>query len=91
VCRAATATSLAQNEYNNGAILETYKDKGVKIQEIPRETLKKLRETTQEVLQAEAEKDEDFKRIWQSQKDFQKTHRLWEKRAHLPADFYDGE
>lgn len=91
VCRAATATSLAQNEYDNGAILETYKDKGVKIQEIPRETLKKLRETTQEVLQAEAEKDEDFKRIWQSQKEFQKTHRLWEKRAHLPADFYDGE
>jgi TRAP-type mannitol/chloroaromatic compound transport system substrate-binding protein len=91
VCRAATVTSLAQNEYNNGRILETYKDKGVKIQEIPRETLKKLQETTQKVLQAEAEKDADFKRIWQSQKEFQKTHRLWEKRAHLPADFYDGE
>jgi len=91
VCRAATATSLAQNEYENGRILETYADKGVEVQEIPRETLKKLQQTTEQVLQAEAEKDENFKRIWQSQKAFQKTHRLWEKRAHLPADFYDGE
>ncbi|MBK1697996.1 C4-dicarboxylate ABC transporter [Rhodovibrio salinarum] len=91
VCRAATATSLAQNEYNNGQILETYQEKGVNIQDIPRETLKKLQATTEEVLQAEAERDADFKRIWQSQKDFQKTHRLWEKRAHLPADFYDSE
>ncbi len=91
VCRAATATSLAQNEYENGRILETYADKGVEVQEIPRETLKKLQQTTEQVLQAEAEKDENFKRIWQSQKEFQKSHRLWEKRAHLPADFYDGE
>ena len=91
VCRAATATSLAQNEYENGRILETYADKGIEVQEIPRETLRKLQETTEQVLQAEAEKDEAFKRIWESQKAFQRTHRLWEKRAHLPADFYDGE
>ena len=86
-----TATSLAQNEYENGRILETYADKGIEVQEIPRETLRKLQETTEQVLQAEAEKDEAFKRIWESQKAFQRTHRLWEKRAHLPADFYDGE
>ncbi|MBK1668050.1 C4-dicarboxylate ABC transporter [Rhodovibrio sodomensis] len=91
VCRAATATSLAQNEYSNGKVLETYADKGVEVQQIPRETLKKLQQTTEKVLQREAEKDADFKRIWQSQKEFQRSHRLWEKRAHLPADFYDSE
>jgi len=86
VCRAATATSLAKNEYNNGKVMLAYDGKGVKKRDIPDSMLKKLREASREVLQAEAEKDETFKRIWESQKTFLKAHAAWEDRAHVPTD-----
>jgi TRAP-type mannitol/chloroaromatic compound transport system substrate-binding protein len=86
VCRAATATSLAQNEYHNGKVMLSYGDKGVKKRDIPDDMLKKLREASREVLQAEAEKDDNFKRIWESQKEFLKAHAAWTERAHVPTD-----
>lgn len=92
VCRAATTMSLAENEYRNGRILQEYQENpDINIQDIPHDTLKKLQETTEKVLQAEAEKDPAFKRIWESQKEFQKAHALWERRAHLPAEFTSGD
>jgi len=86
VCRAATTMSLSENEYRNGQILQTYEDEGVKIQQIPDDVLRKLKQVSREVLQAEAAKDENFKRIWESQKAFLKAHGKWERLAHVPDD-----
>jgi TRAP-type mannitol/chloroaromatic compound transport system substrate-binding protein len=86
VCRASTAISLSQNEYENAVVLETYEDKGVKVRKIPDDLLRELRQASREVLEAEAEKDANFKKIWRSQKDFLKAHQQWEALAHVPDD-----
>ena len=86
VCRASTAISMSKNEYENGIVLQTYEDKAVKIREIPDDVLKELRRVSREVLEAEAETDENFKKIWESQKAFMRAHAKWERLAHVPDD-----
>jgi len=85
-CTAATLRGLAEGEYKNGAVLQGFRDKGVNADQIPVETLRKLKEVTDKVLAEEAAKDDDFKRVWESQKAFAETYEVWDTRAYLPAD-----
>jgi len=85
-CTAATTMALAEGEWKNGKVLQGFREKGVNADQIPRETLAKLQETTREVLEEEAEKDADFKRVYESQQKFQETYQVWDKRAYVPAD-----
>ena len=88
-CTAATMMGLSEGEYKNGKVLAGFQEKGVKNEMIPMETLKKLKATTEEVLAEEAENDADFKRVYESQKEFLETYTIWDKRAYLPAELYD--
>ncbi len=85
-CRAATTYGLAESEAKNGAVLMKFQERGVTAGQIPRPVLEELKEVTMEVLEEEASKDEDFKRVWESQKQFMKEYEVWDKRAYLPAD-----
>ncbi len=85
-CTAATTRGLAEGEYKNGAVLAGFQKEGVHADQIPRKVLLKLKEVTDQVLNEEAARDADFKRVYQSQQDFLKTYRVWDKRAYLPAD-----
>jgi len=85
-CTAATTLGLAEGEYKNPAVLAGFQESGVQADQIPREVLEKLQEVTQEVLEEEAAKDADFKRVYESQKEFMDVYEVWGKRAYLPAD-----
>ncbi len=90
-CTAATLMGLSEGEYKNGAVLQGFRDKGVNADQIPREILVELRDVSQEVLEEEASKDEDFARVYESQQEFKKTYDVWDKRAYLPADLGEDE
>jgi len=85
-CTAATMMGLTEGEYKNGKVLEGFQEKGVQADQIPRDILVKLQEVTRGVLKEEAAKDDDFKRVYESQKAFQESYQVWDKRAYLPAD-----
>jgi len=88
-CTAATLMGLAEGEYKNGSVLQGFRDKGVNADQIPREILVELREVSQEVLEEEASKDADFKRVYESQQAFKKSYDVWDQRAYIPADLGD--
>jgi len=85
-CTAATMRGLAEGEYKNGAVLEGFQEKGVNANQIPRDILRELKAVSQEVLAEEAANDADFKRVYESQKEFQASYSVWDQRAYLPAD-----
>ncbi|MEP0617076.1 MAG: C4-dicarboxylate ABC transporter, partial [Marinobacter sp.] len=82
----ATTRGLAEGEYKNGKVLAEFQDKGVQADQIPRDVLLKLRDVTNEVLEEEASKDADFKRVYESQQEFMETYKVWDTRAYVPAD-----
>jgi len=85
-CTAATLMGLTEGEFKNGKVLQGFREKGVQADQIPRDILVELKEVTEEVLKEEAENDPDFKRVYESQREFQETYKVWDKRAYLPAD-----
>jgi TRAP-type mannitol/chloroaromatic compound transport system substrate-binding protein len=87
-CTAATTIALAESEAKNGKVLAEFQDKGVTTNQIPEDMLMELRETTRKVLNKEAEKDEDFARVWKSQKEFMKFYKVWDKRAYMQPEMY---
>ena len=88
-CTAAVLRGLAEGEYKNGAVLAKLQSEGINIGTIPIEILKKLKSVSDEVLAEEAAADADFKRTLESQQAFQKTYKVWDERAYLPAELSD--
>lgn len=86
VCTAAVLRGLAEGEYKNGAVLAELQAKGINIGQIPIEILQQLKAVTDEVLAEEAAADPDFKRVLESQQEFEKTYSIWDQRAYLPAE-----
>jgi TRAP-type mannitol/chloroaromatic compound transport system substrate-binding protein len=85
VCTAAVTRALAEGEYLNGPVLEGFQDEGVTTQQIPEDVLAQLKAVTDEVLAEEAEKNADFKRVYESQQSFMKSYQVWEERAYVSA------
>lgn len=85
-CTAAVMRGLAESEYKQGAVIAGFEDKGVTAQKLPREVLETLKQTTAEVLAEESAADEDFARVYESQKQFEEQYRLWEDFGYLPTD-----
>jgi TRAP-type mannitol/chloroaromatic compound transport system substrate-binding protein len=85
-CTAATTLGLAEGEYKNGKVLAEFQEKGVQADQIPRDVLKELKAVTEEVMEEEASKDADFKRVYESQSEFMETYKVWDTRAYVPAD-----
>ncbi len=88
-CMAGVTNGLSKAEANQGPIIAAFSDKGVTPRKLPEPILFELRKITQKVLEEEAAKDEMFKKIWDSQKEFQKTYNLWKGFGYLPRDFED--
>ena len=86
VCTAAVTRGLAEGEYKNGAVLAGFQAEGVHANQIPDDILKQLKAVTEEVLAEEAANDEDFKRVYESQQEFQKTYAVWDSRAYLSPE-----
>lgn len=86
-CTAGVIRNLARGEAIQGAVISGFPDKGVTPMQFSESILRELREVTREVLAEEAEKDEDFDRIWTSQREFRETYQHWKDRAYLPRDF----
>lgn len=85
-CTAATTLGLAEGEYKNGEVLAGFQEKGVQADQIPREVLKELKAVSDKVMEQEAEKDADFKRVYESQNEFLETYKIWDERAYVPSD-----
>ncbi len=86
-CTAGVIRNLAHGEAIQGDVLKGFPSKGVTAVKFSHDVLKELQKITETVLQEEAERDEDFRRIWQSQKAFMDTYRIWKDHAYLPRDF----
>ncbi len=86
-CTAGAILNLSHGESIQGAIMTAFPSRGVTPSKLSREILKELQRISGEVLQEEADKDEDFRRIWASQKRFMDTYRVWKEHAYLPRDF----
>lgn len=87
-CMAATTYGLAESEAKNGEVLANFQDRGVQADQIPTPILKELRAVTMEVLEEEASKNADFKRVYESQQEFMETYKIWDQRAYLPTELY---
>ena len=86
-CTAGVIRNLARGEALQGEVMSGFKDKGVTPKKLPLEILKQLQAVTTKVLEKEAAKDEDFARIWASQKAFKAKYKIWKDHAYLPRDF----
>ncbi len=86
VCMASVVKGLAESEYQQGAVIAGFAEKGVTAQKLPLEILTELKRITDEVLAEESANDADFKRVYESQQAFQKQYRLWEGLGYLPSE-----
>lgn len=86
-CTAGVIRNLAHGEAIQGAVIAGFPKKGVTPAKFSIKMLRELQAVTESVLQEEADNDEDFLRIWESQKRFSKTYRIWKNFAYLPRDF----
>ena len=86
-CTAGVIRNLAKGESIQGPVITGFPDKGVTASKFSLEILRELQVVANEVLTEEAAKDEDFARIWESQKRFMETYRAWKDHAYLPRDF----
>lgn len=86
-CTAGVIRNLAHGEAIQGEVIRGFPEKGVTAIKFDRAMLEQLRDVTNIVLEEEAQKDEDFRRIWESQKRFLATYSHWKDLAYLPRDF----
>lgn len=86
-CTAGVLRNLAHGEAIQGAVMQGFPEKGVTPVKFPDEILRELQVVTNEVLQEEADRDEMFARIWQSQQRFQENYQHWKRNAYLDRDF----
>jgi len=86
-CQASAMLSIAESEYLQGAVIRDFEEQGVITGTLSTEILEELRAVTQEVLDEEAAKDEQFARILKSQREFSATYRYWKTKGYLPRSF----
>ncbi|NIU61956.1 MAG: C4-dicarboxylate ABC transporter, partial [Pseudomonas stutzeri] len=87
-CESATLKGFAESEWAQPTALRDYQKQGVKAQVLPEPVLRELQKVTDEVLDEMAAKDEMFKRVLTSQREFMKHHSIWHGMGYLPRDFY---
>ncbi|HJP49771.1 MAG TPA: TRAP transporter substrate-binding protein [Pseudomonadales bacterium] len=86
-CTAGIIRNLSRGEGIQGEVMKGFPAKDVTPVRFSDEILRQLEALTNEVLAEEAAKDQDFARIWESQKKFIKTYQNWKSHAYLPRDF----
>lgn len=86
-CTAGVTRNLAHGEARQGSILAGFPAKGVTAVRLPLPILRELERVAAGVMAEEADNDEDFRLIHQSQLAFRKQYALWKRFAYLPRDF----
>lgn len=86
-CTAGVAMSLAKAEALQGPMLDKFKKEGVKVSQLPEAVLKRFQQATDEVLNEQAGKDADFKRVLDSQRRFQAENKPWHELGYLPRSW----
>ncbi len=86
-CTAGIIRNLANSEATQGAVIAGFPDIGVSAETLPLEVLRELERITAEVMREEADKDEDFRLILESQTAFRSEYAHWKSRAYLPRNF----
>jgi TRAP-type mannitol/chloroaromatic compound transport system substrate-binding protein len=86
-CDAVTTQTLAAGEARQGPAMQRFADKGVEAHYLDRGILEALREFTREQMDAEADRDADFARVYASQTAYRLVYRQWKEMGYLPRDF----
>ena len=83
VKQAAAATSTwaysAMEYHNSQALKELSTKKNVQVLPFPQDVMQELRLVTRETLESEAEKDPDFKRVYEAYRAFQESYQPWHR------------
>ena len=86
-CTAATLRAITTGEALQGAQINSFEEKGVTAAKLPDDVIAELKRVTDEVMQEEAAKDENFAKIWESQKAFHAEYQVWKEMGYLPRDY----
>lgn len=86
-CTAGVTMSIAKAEALQGATLEKFEKEGVKAVKVSPELLVAFKKASDEVLAEESAKDPMFKKVYDSQRAFQKQNSKWHDFGYLPRDF----
>ncbi len=91
-CEAGVTYAIARAEALQGAVLTRFEEEhGVEAVTLPDEVLEELEEATEVVMARNAEQNEMFKKVLESQQAFQEEHRPWKALGYLPRDWgYEG-
>ena len=82
-CKANIQKTIAEGEAIQIEALKTLRDKGVQIHQWSADILEHLETAWQAVAEEEAEKDPDFKKVWQSLSSFREGYQTWNSLAYL--------
>lgn len=83
-CIAGVNMSLSKSEAKQAAAVKFFKDNGVTTTTLSPEILAGLRKATDEVLDEEAAKDAQFKKVIDAQRTFAKSYTTWAELGYLP-------
>lgn len=86
-CTAATMRAITRGEALQGAQIKSFESKGVTAMTLPDEILQELKRVSAKVMEQEAAKDADFKKVWESQQAFHADYQIWKEIGYLPRDF----
>ncbi len=86
-CTAATMRAITRGESLQGAQIQGFADKGVTAAKLPDDVIEELKRVSMEVINEEAAKDADFKRVWESQQAFHEQYQVWKEWGYLPRNF----
>ncbi len=86
-CTAATMRAITRGESLQGAQIQGFADKGVTAAKLPDDVIEELKRVSLEVINEEAAKDADFKRVWESQQAFHEQYQVWKEWGYLPRNF----
>ena len=86
-CTAGVTMAMAKAEALQAPVIEKFQKEGVKAVKLPDSVLRAFQKATDEVLAEEAAKDAMFKKVYESQKAFQKQYQLWKDLGYLPRNW----
>lgn len=86
-CDTGSVKSLAASEARQGPVISGFEALGVNASYLDREILLELRRVTQVVVAEEAQKNEDFALVLESQRAFLEAYAPWKRLGYLPRDF----
>ncbi len=87
-CTAGVSRNLARSEALQGVAVQKFQEElGVTSRRLSDDILRELERLTNEVLDEEAENDDNFAKILASQRAYMKVSKYWKSLGYLPRDF----